>query len=295
MTVVIRGTLHFEKCLPDSVHGSIRATTTRMALRDSLDNNRNVHQFAASYLTELKSLISQLESGRILHLKEQPIFEWQIDNKAYFSSNWRWEHVMVLYAIAQQHQKDGIQLSVEQDFKAAKKSFLEAAKICTEIKKGPVAKWSFKDMNVKYSYSDFWDCEQKLNESYALLMTSQFAIKEEKLTLLPIIGKKLYKSVETCFHQSQEAQHIHDLALLMVAYTHAIDLWNKSNHGDSLAMTRWSEIQKPQMGGCDTLYQWFTDTEELFQSYHRENENVYFCKVSDTIPDIGEILTEKKT
>ena len=89
----VLGAVHFEKCLPDGFNG-ISATTSRMALRDALINNREPSLYCQRYLRELTPLIAKLESSPNTHLRDQPIFEWMVgDNDIQFSPCWRWSEM----------------------------------------------------------------------------------------------------------------------------------------------------------------------------------------------------------
>ena len=286
---LIRGSVQFEKCLPESI-SCIPATTRRMALRDALENNRDVTKFANEYKVELFNLVQKLSSGRIIYMREQPIFEWEVNGQPFFSSNWRFEQVMTLNVIKHGYYTEGLRLACEGDYKNAKKSFVDATKICEEIMHGPVAAWSFKDMiTLKMSHEDFWECEMAYMNAYSLLMTTQFALQEEKHSLLQVISKKMYEAAALALHQDDRAKDIHDLALLTYAYSKASHLWKEGKHATALAMTRWKEVEKPRLDGSQKLMAYFTEQEELFVSWERENANVYFVSPDDKVPDLETI------
>ena len=163
---LIRGTVEFERCLPESIP-SIRTTTRRMALRDALESSRDVQKFAEEYESELNALIQQLESGRVIHMKQQPVFEWEIAGQPYFSANWRFEHMMVHHVITKCKFEEGLRVAEEGDYKTAKKSFVDAAQHCETIMTDCIKKWPFHDMvSLKMTHEGFWHCQKKYCEAF---------------------------------------------------------------------------------------------------------------------------------
>ena len=66
----IVGAVHFERCLPEQFH-CVNVTTSRMALADALENDRDVPMYCQRYLDVLEPLLERLENYNGLHLKQQ--------------------------------------------------------------------------------------------------------------------------------------------------------------------------------------------------------------------------------
>ena len=292
-STLIRGAVEFERCLPESV-SCIRATTRRMALRDALETSRNVRQMAEEYASELDAIMIELERGRVVHLRQQPVFEWEIDGRAHFSANWRFEQMMIQYIIMKDALNEGKRVGVEGDYKSAKKSFLEAAEICDRVNKNCISQWPFRDMaTLNLSNEDFWHCQKQFCEAYGALMTLQFAIQEKKTKLLSYISKKMYGHASLALFQHEDAKKLHDLAVLVFAYSKADTLWSAGRHGEALGMLQWQHMQKPTMDEASSLATWFEEQEDIFDSWRTENSNVYFAEPKYDAGAIEEV-TEKK-
>lgn len=290
---LIRGAVEFERCLPESI-SCIRATTRRMALRDALETSRNVRQMVEEYASEFDAILSELERGRVVHLRQQPVFEWEIDGRAHFSANWRFEQMMIQYLIMKEAFNEGMRLGAEGDFKSAKKSFLEAAEVCQMVNKKCILQWPFRDMvTLNLSNEDFWHCQKQFCESFATLMTLQFAIKEKKTNLLSYISKKMYGHASLSLFQHEDAKKLHDLALLVFAYAKAESLWTAGSHGEALGMLKWQHMQKPTLEQASSLATWFEEQEDIFESWRTENSNVYFSEPKYDANAIEDVVKEK--
>ena len=282
----ILGSVHFEKCLPESF-SAISATTSRMALRDSIINDRTPAQYCRLYLTELERLIERLENSFNVHLKEQPIFEWLVDGEPQFSPCWRFEHVMVLRCLSNSLIHDARERLRDGDFKGGKALFKEAKEVCEKARDGPVRKWTFKDMpTLLCSYKSFWDGEIDRCESYSHLSSFQFAIKtghaenSKSHNILNIVCKKLLHATTNAVAHSPDVALMHDLAFLLKAYIHAQKLWSEGNYPDALAVADYESVSKPNIPEAHVLLQWMVEREELFQSWRHESANVHFVTKS---------------
>ena len=288
----ILGAVHFEKCLPENFNG-ISATTSRMALRDALINNREPAKFCRIYLNELERLIERLEQSTNIHLKEQPIFEWFINEEPHFSPCWQFEHTMVLRCLTQHLLAEGRHLLVESDFKGARKLFEDAAGVCKKAREGPVRKWSFKDMpHLLCSYSDYWVSEEKRCECYARLSSFQFAIASghaetaKSNNVLNIVCKKMIAASEQSFVQGTDVMNMYDLSILLKAYIYAQDLWDKGNYPDAIAVADYENVPKPSIPEAHVALKWMSEREELFQTWRQECANVHFVTKSRELPEI---------
>ena len=297
---LIRGQVEFERCLPESV-SCIRATTRRMALRDALETSRNVRQMAEDYASEFDTILAELERGRVIHLRQQPVFEWEIEGRAHFSANWRFEQMMVNFIIMKEAFKEGLRVGAEGDYKNAKKSFLEAAELCNSVNKKCISQWPFRDMaTLNMTHDDFWHCEQKYCEAFGTLMTLQYAIAEKKGTLMHYISKKMYGEASLALHQHEDANALHDLALVTFAYAKATAFWNAGEHGKALGMLQWQGAQKPELEQASGLAAWFQEQEDIFDLWRSENNNVYFREpeydenaIEDVVKDKNETTKRK--
>ena len=291
MTQVL-GSVHFEKCLPDSWN-VISATTSRMALRDSLINSRDPSRFCRMYLKELEPIIERLESSSNVHLKEQPVFEWLLNNEPYFSPCWQFEHVMLLRCLSLHLMSEGKQLLIDSNFKDAKRKFEEAMEVCKAARDGPVRKWSFKDIpTLLCSYSDYWDSEIARCDCYSKLSSFQFAIDSGHVDstksnkILNIVCKKMVKAAELSFTQGRDVQDLFDLGVIINVYLHADKLWNEKNYPDALALTDYETVPKPSIPEAHVLLKWASDQEAVFQTWKRECQQVHFVTRSQTMPDV---------
>ena len=288
----VLGAVHFEKCLPDNFN-AISATTTRMALRDSLINSREPARYCKGYLQELNPIIELLERSSNIHLKEQPIFEWLINDQPYFSPCWQFEHLMLLRCLSLHLMAEGKLLLNQSDFKEAKRKFDEAKKICEDARNGPVRKWTFKDMPMLMcSYADFWDREIARCDCYCKLNSFQFAISTGHVdstssnNLLKIVCKKMQKSAEVSMQQGGDIEKIFDLSVILQAYIHAELLWDQKNYPDALALTDYELIPKPDLPEAHVLLKWASEREDIFKTWRHECEQVHFVTRSDTMPEI---------
>jgi hypothetical protein len=288
----ILGAVHFEKCLPESFNG-ISATTSRMALRDALINQREPARFAKMYMNELEGIIRRLERSSNVHLREQPIFEWYINSEPHFSPCWQFEHVMVLRCISLHLLSEGRSQLLESNFKEAKRLFEEAGQVCKKAREGPVRKWSFKDMPyLLCCHDDFWEAEEKRCQSYCYLSSFQFAIasghaeSSSSTNILKIVCKKLLASTELCLTQGTDVENMYDLAVLLKAYIHAQALWSEGNYPDALAVTDYETVPKPEMAEAHVILQWMKSREDIFQMWRQECANVHFVTKSRELPEI---------
>ena len=287
----VLGAVHFEKCLPDNFH-AISATTSRMALRDALINNRDPSRFCKTYLNELEPIISRLEASSNVHLKEQPVFEWMLD-QPYFSPCWQFEHLMALRCLSIHLMAEGKKLLMESVFKEAKRKFEEASKVCEKARDGPSRKWSFKDIpTLQCSYSEYWDREISRCDVYAKLSSFQFAISSGHVDnaksnkILDIVCSRMVKSAEISFNQGHDIQKLFDLGIIVKAYLHADKLWNEKNYPDALALTDYETIPKPDIPEAHVLLKWASDQESIFTTWRRECQQVHFVTRSEVMPDI---------
>ena len=288
----IRGTVEFERCMPESIP-CIRTTTRRMALRDALENSRNIQQMAAEYESELIELLSNLESGRVVHMKQQPVFEWEFDGNPYFSSNWRFEHAAVRHVLASCKFNDGLTLAHAGDFKSSKKEFVAGMELCKNTIDMCIKKWTFHDMpTLQISYEGYWHCFREKFNAYSLLMTAQFALLGGKTGVMELIARKMYGASSVSLLLGDDVVPIHDFAMLTFAYARANSLWEKGEHGKALGMTKWQNVEKPSLECASKLSSWLLDQEKLFETWERENANVYFEQVSDDGLELKEIVAK---
>lgn len=288
----VLGAVHFEKCLPDSFH-AISATTSRMALRDSLINSRDPSRFCKNYLNELEPIIDRLEQSSNVHLKEQPVFEWLLNDEPYFSPCWQFEHLMLLRCLSLHLMAEGKKLLVESSFKEAKKLFEEAIGVCKSARDGPARKWTFKDIpTLQCSYPEYWDQEIGRCDSYCKLASFQFAISsghvdnKKSNKILEIVCTRMLKSAEVGFNQGHDIRRLYDLGYILRAYLHADSLWSEKNYPDALALTAYERVSKPEVPEAHVLLKWAADQEAVFQTWRRECQQVHFVTASDAMPEV---------
>lgn len=287
----ILGSVHFEKILPDNFN-AISATTSRMALRDALINNREPSKYCKIYMKELNNIIQKLEQCSNLHLKDQPIFEWFVCEEPHFSPCWRFEQLMVMRCLSLHLMAEGKALMVESDFKGAKKLFEEASAVCTDAIL-PAKQWSFRDIpTLACTYAEFWPKEVARCDAYSKLCSFQFAISsghaesQKSASLLNVVCRKMLKSCEQSLFQGPEVGLIYDLGVLCKAYIYAQQKWDEGNYPDALALFDYETVPKPDLPVAHVLLKWMKDREVMFETWRHECNNVHFVTKSRELPEV---------
>jgi len=99
--------------------------------------------------------------------------------------------------------------------------------------------------------------------------------------LVELISKKMYGASSVALKQHEYATNIHDFAMIAFAYGRAATLWNKGEHSKALGLTMWENAVKPSMPYAAHLREWMSQQEDIFDTWRRENANVYFAQVDD--------------
>lgn len=288
----IVGAVYFEQCLPEHFN-VVNVTTSRMALADSLENDRDVTSYCARYLDVLEPLIEKMENYHGLHLKQQPMFEWMSTDKSVMSPCWQWEHAMVLRALYESHFSAGLASMGAEEFKDSRKSFLAAKEVCERALSGPIRKWTFNDMpTIACTLPDYWFDTIERCQTMAYVSSLQFALATKgdsaRNNVLSVIAKKIEASSSKCLHRYKEAEHAFDCARIMRGYLLATSRWSQNNYPDALALMEWRIVPKPPLDVFPIVQSWFVEKEEEFDTWERDNKNIYFATATPTMPSIDD-------
>lgn len=288
----IIGAVHFEQCLPEHFN-VVNVTTSRMALADSLENDRDTISYCTRYLDVLEPLIQKIENYHGLHLKQQPMFEWMSTTTSVMSPCWQWEHSMTLRTLYEAHFSAAMSSMAAEDFKESRKSFLAAKDACERALKGPIRKWTFNDMpTIACTHPDYWFDTIERCQTMAYMSSLQFALVTKgdnpRNNVLSVLAKKIDTSSSLCLHRYDDAKSAFDCARIMKGYLLATKRWSDNNYPDALALMEWRTVQKPPLDVFPTVQSWFVEKEEEFETWERDNKNIYFATPTPDIPSIDD-------
>ena len=126
----------------------------------------------------------------------------------------------------------------------------------------------------------------------ALMSSLQYALQtkgsSERKNVYGILAKKIDASSSGSLHLFEDSLIAFDSARIIKAYTMATARWEANNYPDALALMRWRSIPKPNLEMFPLLKEWFENKEEEFETWERENRNVYYATATPTMPNIDD-------
>lgn len=290
----VHGHIFFENVFQNHVDSGcnfIKASQSRLRLRQCINDQREVQEALQTYKTHIEKIILYVEKHSQQPLHYQPYFSWNVGDKIHKSTCWYFESLMVKTCLAQEHEKVALEHIRENQFKEANTHIKKAMEAHKGVLEHELVQWSWKEPGQQfYCVLPQWHRSRvAVLEARSQFCVYQKAMDEDKInpkTMAKYANKIERTCVEgLCHWMTSDVAPECQMARAMVVLHHAEKLYAEEKRGTAIALAeKWLPslhyVKCEWTPRCEKRIQDFQGT--LLQ-WAQDNNAVYFDAVDEEL------------